>query len=313
MQPEPVDTGRSRGGRTESGVKPAPFAYRDPDSVDEVLALLAEHGDDAKLLAGGQSLGPMLNMRVVSPEFIVDLNRVKALSRRGTSADGGFAVGALVRQAELEDDPAFAAAQPLAAAALPWIAHRPIRNRGTVAGSLVHADPAAEWGGIILALDARLAIRRAGAPPREVEAENFFTGILESAVEAEDLLAEIRLPPWPDGARWGFREFARRRGDFALAGVACRFEVDGAGRCRSVRIGLVGVGDTAVRARLAESVLEGEPPGEELFADAAAAVCKEVAPLDDGHASAAYRSHLAGVVVADALAEAWERGGGNER
>ena len=294
-------------------MKPAPFAYRDPESVDEVLALLAEHGDDAKLLAGGQSLGPMLNMRVVSPEIVVDLNRVKGLNRRGTSADGGFAVGALVRQAELEDDPAFAAAQPLAAAALPWIAHRPIRNRGTVAGSLVHADPAAEWGGIVLALDARLAIRRAGAAPREVAAEDFFTGILETAVEPEELLAEIQLPPWPQGARWGFREFARRRGDFALAGVACRFEVDGAGRCRSVRIGLVGVGDTAVRARLAESVLEGEPPGEELFADASAAVRKEVAPLDDGHASAAYRGHLAGVVVADALAEAWGRGDPDER
>ena len=224
-------------------MKPAPFAYRDPDTVDEVLGLLAEHGDDAKLLAGGQSLGPMLNMRVVTPAVIVDLNRVRALGARGLSAGAGFALGALVRQAELEDDPGFAASQPLAAAALPWIAHRPIRNRGTVAGSLVHADPAAEWGGIVLALDARLVVRRAGAPPRAVAAEDFFTGILETAVEPEELLAEVRLPPWPEGARWGFREFARRRGDFALAGVACRFETDGAGGgCRSVRIGLFGVG-----------------------------------------------------------------------
>ena len=298
-------------------MKPAPFAYRDPDTVEEVLELLAEHGDDAKLLAGGQSLGPMLNMRVVTPAVIVDLNRVRALAARGLSAGAGFALGALVRQAELEDDPGFAASQPLAAAALPWIAHRPIRNRGTVAGSLVHADPAAEWGGIVLALDARLLVRRAGAPPRAVAAEDFFTGILETAVEPEELLAEVRLPPWPEGARWGFREFARRRGDFALAGVACRFEVDGAGGgCRSVRIGLIGVGDTAVRAQRAETVLEGEAPGPEVFAAAAAAARGEVEPLDDVHASAGYRRHLVEVLVEDALTEAWSRDGepaGKER
>ena len=293
-------------------MKPAPFAYRDPDTIDEVLALLAEYGDDAKLLAGGQSLGPMLNMRVVTPAVIVDLNRVETLTERGLSADAGFALGALVRQANLEDDPDFTASQPLAAAALPWIAHRPIRNRGTVAGSLVHADPAAEWGGIVLALDARLLIRRAGAPPRTVAAEDFFTGILETAVEPEELLAEVRLPPWPQGACWGFREFARRQGDFALAGVACRFEVDGAPgeRCRSVRIGLIGVGDTAVRARRAEAVLEGEAPGPEVFAAAAAAARGEVEPLDDGHASAGYRRHLVGVLIEDALADAWARSGG---
>ena len=293
-------------------MKPAPFAYRDPDTIDEVLALLAEHGDDAKLLAGGQSLGPMLNMRVVTPAVIVDLNRVETLTERGLSAGAGFALGALVRQAELEDDPDFAASQPLAAAALPWIAHRPIRSRGTVAGSLVHADPAAEWGGLVLALDAQLLVRRAGAPPRAVAAEDFFTGILETAVEPEELLAEVRLPPWPEGACWGFQEFARRPGDFALAGVACRFEVDGApgGRCRSVRIGLIGVGDTAVRARRAESVLEGEAPGPEVFAAAAAAARGEVEPLDDGHASAGYRRHLVGVLIEDALADAWARGAG---
>ena len=292
-------------------MKPAPFAYRDPDTVDEVLELLAEHGDDAKLLAGGQSLGPMLNMRVVTPAVIVDLNRVRALAARGLSAGASFALGALVRQAELEDDPGFAASQPLAAAALPWIAHRPIRNRGTVAGSLVHADPAAEWGGIVLALDARLLVRRAGAPPRAVAAEDFFTGILETAVEPEELLAEVRLPPWPEGARWGFREFARRRGDFALAGVACRFETDAAGGgCRSVRIGLIGVGDTAVRARRAEAVLEGEAPVPEAFAAAAATARGEVEPLDDGHASAGYRRHLVEVLVEDALADAWARDGG---
>ena len=292
-------------------MKPAPFAYRDPDTVDEVLELLAEHGDDAKLLAGGQSLGPMLNMRVVTPAVIVDLNRVRSLAARGLSAGASFALGALVRQAELEDDPGFAASQPLAAAALPWIAHRPIRNRGTVAGSLVHADPAAEWGGIVLALDARLVVRRTGAPPRVVAAEDFFTGILETAVEPEDLLVEVRLPPWPEDARWGFREFARRRGDFALAGVACRFETDGAdGGCRSVRIGLIGVGDTAVRARRAEAVLEGEAPGPEAFAAAAAVARGEVEPLDDGHASAGYRRHLVEVLVEDALADAWARDGG---
>ena len=290
-------------------MKPAPFAYRDPDSVEEALALLAQHGDDAKLLAGGQSLGPMLNMRLVSPAVIVDVNRVAALDYLRGSPDG-FAIGALVRQSALEDDPAFAAAQPLAAAALPSIAHRPIRNRGTVAGSLAHADPAAEWGGLVLALDARMTLRRAGAPPRVVAAEDFFLGILETAAAPDELLAEVRLPPWPAGARWSFRELSRRRGDFALAGVACRFEVDGDGRCRSARIGLIGVGDTAVRARAAESVMDGEPAGPVLFAAAAAAVRAEVEPFDDGHASAGYRRHLAAVLVEDALTEAWERAGG---
>lgn len=291
-------------------MKPAPFDYHDPETVDEALALLAEYGDDAKLLAGGQSLGPMLNMRVVSPAVVVDLNRVSALDYRRGSPEG-FAIGALARQSDLEDDPAFAARQPLAAAALPWIAHRPIRNRGTVAGSLVHADPAAEWGGLALALDARFEVRRGGGAARTVAAEDFFTGILETAVGPEELLAEVRLPPWPEGMRWGFREFARRRGDFALAGVACRFEVDGAGGCRSIRIGLIGVGDTAVRGRRAESALEGEPPGPAAFAAAAEAAREEVQPLDDGHASAEYRRHLAGVLVEDALTEAWGRDGGD--
>lgn len=294
-------------------MKPAPFAYRDPDTVEEALALLAEHGDDAKPLAGGQSLGPMLNMRLASPSLIIDLNRVASLGHRCGSPEG-FVIGALVRQSALEDDRAFAAAQPLAAAAIPWIAHRPVRNRGTVAGSLVHADPAAEWGGIALALDARLVIRRdGGAAPRVVAAEDFFAGILETAVAPDELLTEVRLPPWPSGARWSFREFARRRGDFALAGAACRFEVDGAGRCRSARIGLIGVGDTAVRARRAESVMEGEPPAPALFTAAAEAVRAEIDPLDDGHASAGYRRHLAGVVVEDALAEAWAGDGGAAR
>lgn len=294
-------------------MKPAPFAYHDPDTVDEALALLAEHGDDAKLLAGGQSLGPMLNMRVVSPAVVIDLNRVSALDYRRGSPEG-FAIGALARQSHLEDDPAFATSQPLAAAALPWIAHRPIRNRGTVAGSLVHADPAAEWGGLVLALDARFEVRRGGGEAaRTVAAEDFFTGILETAVGPEELLAEIRLPPWPAGTRWGFREFARRRGDFALAGVACRFEVDRAGGCRSVRIGLIGVGDTPLRGWRAESVLEGEPPGPAAFAAAAEAVREEVEPLDDGHASAEYRRHLAGVLVEDALADAWGREAPAER
>ena len=285
-------------------MKPAPFAYRDPETVEETLELLAEHGDDAKLLAGGQSLGPMLNMRVVAPAVVIDLNRVSALSYRRASPAGGFALGALARQAELEDDPRFARAQPLAAAALPWIAHRPIRNRGTVAGSLVHADPAAEWGGLALALDARLVVRRAGASPRTVGADEFFVGILETAVGPDELLAEIELPPWPEDTRHCFLEFARRRGDFALAGVACRFRVDESGGCHGVRIALIGVGDTPVRARRAESILDGEPPGPEVFAAAAEAVRQEVEPLDDGHASAGYRRHLAAVLVADALTEA---------
>lgn len=287
-------------------MKPAPFAYRDPSTRDEVLALLAEHGDDARVIAGGQTLGPMLNMRVVMPEVLVDLNGVGELDYRHEQ-DGGLRIGALTRQSALEDDETLAALQPMVADAVPWIAHRPIRNRGTVGGSLSHADPAAEWGALVLALDAELVIERHGAAPRAVPAQEFFQGILTTALEAEDLLAEIRLPPWPAGAGWSFREFARRHGDFALAGAACRIEADADGACTDARIALIGVSDTAQRALDAEERLRGERLVEGLIRECAHRAAAGIEPLEDMHAGADYRRHLARVMVEDALHEARQR------
>jgi len=283
-------------------MKPAPFDYAAPREVEEVLALLAQYGDDAKILAGGQSLGPMLNLRVVRPAVLVDINAVAALAR--LDAGGAWTLGALVRQCELEDHPRLGAAQPLLAAAIPHIAHRPIRNRGTVGGSLAHADPAAEWGALALALDARLEIARAGHAPRTLRAQDFFRGMLETDVAADELLASVRLPAWPPGTGFGFREFARRRGDFALAGVACRVSLDARGCCRDTRIALFGVGDRPLRGADAETALDAQLPGPVAFDAAARAAAAQIEPLDDLHASAAYRRRLVGILVREALDDA---------
>ncbi|NIR60337.1 MAG: xanthine dehydrogenase family protein subunit M [Gammaproteobacteria bacterium] len=292
-------------------MKPAPFAYAAPASLEEALELLVQYGEDAKIIAGGQTLGPLLNMRLVTPAILVDLNRVAELAylRR----DGGaLAVGALTRQSALEDDVALATQQPLVAAAIPFVAHRAIRNRGTVGGSLAHADPAAEWGGLVAALEVELVIQRAGSAPRTLAAADFFQGVLTTALEPEELLVEIRIPPWPEDAGWSFRELARRHGDFALAGVALRLSVDAQGRCRCARVAILGVGDGPVRATEAEGMLDGQAVGEETFRAAAECASKEVEPQSDVHASAAFRRHLTRVLVEDALAEAAARARGGD-
>ena len=286
-------------------VKPAPFEYVAPRDVGEVLALLAEFGDDAKILAGGQTLAPMLNLRVIAPGVIIDINRVDRLEFRCDR--DGLALGALFRQSALEDDAGLASRQPLVAAAIPLIGHRPIRNRGTVGGSLAHADPAAEWGALVLATDAELIVARHGEPSRAVAAVDFFAGMLETAIEPHELLVEVRLPRWPERSGWSFRELARRPGDFALAGVACRLGIDGAGRCAGGRLALIGTGDRPLRALRAEAVLEGEVAGSALFDAAAGEAADEVEPLSDLHASADYRRHLTRVLVRDALDEAHAR------
>ncbi len=287
-------------------MKPAPFDYVAPESLDEALAVLSQYGDEAKVIAGGQTLGPMLNMRVVTPTLLVDINRIEALQAQRRS-DAGLALGALTRQGSLEDDGDLHRHQPLVAVAIPHIAHRAVRNRGTIGGSLSHADPAAEWGALVQALDATLVIARQGAAPRALPASEFFQGLLTTALQPEELLLEVRLPAWPEGAGWSFREFSRRHGDFALAGVACRLAVDGASRCADAALGLIGVDDRPLRATSAEAVLRGEPAGEALFREAAARAAAETEPMNDLHASADYRRHLVEVLVFDALMEAQGR------
>lgn len=288
-------------------MKPAAFAYCDPETLDEALALLAEHGSDAKILAGGQTLGPLLNMRMAGPQIIVDINRIGELDYRHYGEDRSLAIGALTRQGALEDDSRLRACQPLVADAIPNIAHRAIRNRGTVAGSLSHADPAAEWGGLIMALDAQLVIRNADSGTRTLDAADFLQGALFTALEPEDMLVEIRLPPWPTDSGWSFMEFARRHGDFALAGVLASASLDGQGCCRNPRIALIGVEDVAVRARGAEQLLDGQTVDAERLAAAARQAAADVTPNADLHASAAYRRHLTAELTRRALTQTFER------
>lgn len=284
-------------------MKPAPFDYFDPDSVEEVLELLRQYGDEAKLLAGGQSLGPLLNMRLSVPQVIIDLNRVEALNYQ-REVDGWLVLGALTRQSTLEDDVTLRKRQPLVAEAIPFIGHRAIRNRGTVGGSLVHADPAAEWPALATALQAELVVRRAGQGGRVLGADDFFLSALVTTLEPDELLYEVRLPPWPPNAGWAFSQFSRRHGDFALLGVAARLNLDQGGRCTDARLALIGASPTPVRAYRAEAMLLGEAITERLFEAAGQQAGLEIEPEGDIHASAGYRRQLATVLVARALRQA---------
>jgi CO/xanthine dehydrogenase FAD-binding subunit len=284
-------------------MKPAPFEYFDPESEEEVLELLRQYGADAKLIAGGQSLGPLLNMRLAIPQVLIDLNRVVALDYQREEA-GWLVLGAQTRQSTLEDDPALRERQPLVAEAIPFIGHRAIRNRGTVGGSMAHADPAAEWPALVAALDAQMVVRRAGHADRVVGWEDFFLATLTTTLEPDELLAEVRIPAWPAGAGWAFVEFSRRHGDFAIVGVAARLGVDAAGHCTDARLALFGVGSGPVRVRQAEALLHGETAGEALFEAAGQQAGAEIEPEGDIHASAGYRRHLATVLVERALAQA---------
>ena len=250
----------------------------------------------------GQTLGPMLNFRALAPAALIDINRVEGLAyHRYTNA--GAVIGALTRNQALEDDEAFAIHQPLAAAAIPLIAHRAIRNRGTIGGSLAHADPAAEWAAVVLALDAELTVRKHGTPDRSIAATNFFRGMLETALEPDELLIEIKLPPWPRKAGWSVVEFSRRHGDFALAGIASMMLLAADGTCSEIRISAFGVGPTAMRLTKSENALRGSRPGPQIIQQVARQAAAEISPMDDNHASATYRRQLAQVLVDRSIAE----------
>jgi carbon-monoxide dehydrogenase medium subunit len=285
-------------------MKPAPFEYRDPRTLDEALALLAEHGEAAKVLAGGQSLVPMLNFRLARPGVLIDINRVPALD--AVSEDGGrLRLGALVRQRRLERWAADRA--PVMAAALRLVGHAAIRTRGTVAGSIAHADPAAELPALLLALDgAVVARRREGA--REIAAADFFQGPLATALAADEVIVETtwRLPA--AGTGWGFHEVARRHGDFALAGAAAVVQLR-AGQVAEARVAVFGCGPTPVRAEAAEQALLDRPPVPDVLAEAGRAGAERLSPHDDIHATATYRRRVAATLVTRALADAVARAG----
>lgn len=288
-------------------MKPAPFEYYAPRTLDEALTLLAAHGSDAKPLAGGQSLVPAMNFRLATPAVLVDLNGIAALAGI-EEHDGQVRVGAMTRQRSLETSDVIARRVPLVALALPHVAHAAIRTRGTLGGSAAHADPAAELPAVLVALDAAFTLQSATAT-RTVDAATFFTGLFATAIEPGELLTTITIPAEPPESRRAFLEIARRHGDFALAGVAASATVDDDGRCRQVRVALLGVGDRPVLAGAAR-VLEGERPTAALVREAAAAVAaQDVDPHGDIHASSDYRRHLVEVVVRRALAEMLNTGG----
>ena len=263
-------------------MKPAPFEYHAPETIEEVCSLLAEFGDDAKVLAGGQSLVPMLALRLTRFEHLIDVNRVPALSswRR---ENGTLVVGATTRQRSMERDAAVADAVPLLAQATPLIGHFQIRNRGTVGGSLAHADPASEYPAVAVALGAELEMAAAGGRQRRVAADDFFVGTWTTVIAADELLVGARFPVWPAGSAFAIEEVARRHGDFALAGVACAFVGERA------RIALFGVGPAPVRAPDAEAALaQGADPAE-----VAALAVRDLDPSGDVHASSATRVRIA--------------------
>jgi len=280
-------------------VKPAPFEYHDPRELPEALERLAGFGDEAKILAGGQSLMPMLNLRLARPAAVVDINRVSGLD--GLVVENGvLRVGALVRQRALERWALTRA--PLLAAALRLVGHVAVRNRGTIAGSVAHADPASELPALLLCLDGSV-VAESRSDRREIAASRLFVGPLMTALRPDELITQTRWHLPAPQAGWGFHEIARRHGDFALAGVACVIEV-GAGRVTRARIALFGVGPTATRAEAAERALLGREPSAKTIAEAAGLATEGLHPDSDLHAPAEYRRRVAGTLTARALTDA---------
>jgi carbon-monoxide dehydrogenase medium subunit len=295
-------------------MKAAAFDYVAPRSLDEAVAALAQHGDDAKLLAGGQSLVPVLALRLASPSVLIDLNRVAGLDRIAIDTDGTTTAGAMVRGRTLELSPEIARAQPLIHAAMPWVAHVQIRNRGTLGGSLSHADPSAELPAVALACNATMVLHSLRGS-REVAADDFFLGLFTTALAPDEILAGVRFPAWPGGRRHGFVEMSRRHGDYAMVGVALTLDVDPADRVSGARVVLFGAADKPVRAHAFVAALIGEPAALALAARAAARATVGLDPRSDHQASAEYRRELAQVLVRRALAKALESGNcaGNQR
>lgn len=285
-------------------MKPARFEYFCPRTIDEAVELLWTHGDEAKVLAGGQSLVPLMNMRLARPAVIIDINRIDALGYL-REQDGILRLGALARQRAAERSPIVSERCPLLRDALHLVGHVQIRNRGTVGGSIVHADPAAEPGAILAALDGEVTVRRKDGE-RTITASDLFVTYLTTSLDPRELLVEVRIPALPRGAGWSWMEISRRHGDFALAGVGVVLAVRG-GTITEARIALTGVGPTPVRAAGAERLLTGHAPSEALWQEAADAVRAAVTPDGDIHASAEYRTHVSGVLTQRALREAHSR------
>ncbi len=289
-------------------MKPAWFDYYAPRSLDEALRILAEAGPNGRVLAGGQSLMPMLNCRLLNPDILVDINRIEALNRLDVTEDC-LTVGALVRHADLLHDDRVRDGWPLLFEATKQVAHPAIRNRGTVCGSVAHNDPAAEHPSVLVTLGGTVVIASI-AGRRELSAKQFFTGILSTALQPGEMVVAVRYPRPPAGTGAGFVEFARRLGDFAMAGAAATLKLHD-GICEHARLTIVGMGEGPFRAHAAEDLLTARRLGADergaAFAEVAERVRAAVEPTDDVHASSSYRRHLAGVMAKRALEAALGR------
>jgi aerobic carbon-monoxide dehydrogenase medium subunit len=285
-------------------VKPPPLLWLRAESIDSALDGLARYGDEAKVIAGGQSLVPLLNFRLARPGVLVDVNRIRELSYVHAE-DGTLTIGALTRQREIERSPVAARACPLLSQSMRHIGHAQIRNRGTVGGSLAHADPAAELPAVAVALDAEIVAARPGGE-RAIPAREFFVGPLMTVLEPDELVVAVRVRIRP-GAKAAFREVARRAGDFALAGLAAEVELDARGTVEAASLAALGVGGTPVRLTAAEQALEGRELGAEAIEDAAGAAAAEVEPPADVFAEPAYRRQLVSTLVRRTLTELAER------
>jgi carbon-monoxide dehydrogenase medium subunit len=275
-------------------LKSSPFEYRAPATLREALDLLAAD-PEAVVIAGGQSLMPVLAFRLAAPSMLVDLRRVPGLDTVDIG-DAGVRLGARVRWRDIEDDARLAIAHPLLREAIGHVAHYQIRNRGTVGGSLAHADPAAELPGIAVACDAEITLVGA-AGARTVDAGEFFTGPLSTVRQSDEIITELHLPFWPTDRRWAFREFAQRQGDFALAGIALFYDEDDRARVRNAHVGVIGACDRPERLLEVEAILNGEAIDEDLIREAAVIAARTVDPPEDIHAGAAYRRALVATLV----------------
>jgi len=284
-------------------MKPSAFEYHNPQSVAEAIELLDRYGDEAKIIAGGQSLVPMMNFRLARPEILIDINGIKELEYIKNEGDE-LVIGALTRERDIEKSPLVMEQFPFLSKAISYIGHSAIRNRGTIGGSLVHADPSAELPTSLCALNGKLKV--VGPSGEKIlEPDEFFLTYLTTSLEPSDLLTEIRIPALPENTGWSFSELSRRSGDFAVVAVGILLFPDAAGVCREARIAMGGVAPTPVRAQEAEALLASQTFSEELIAKAALQAAEETDTEPDYHASAEYRMDMARVFVKRGLQEAW--------
>jgi len=291
-------------------MKPCAFEYFSPGSVQETIALLDRYGDDAKIIAGGQSLVPMMNFRLARPEILIDINAIRELEYISTEGDE-LAIGALTRERDIEQSALVLEKWPILSRAVSFIGHSTIRNRGTIGGSLVHADPSAEIPTALCALDGKVKVVGPSGEKQLAPAE-FFLSYLTTSLEPSDLLVEVRIPALPKKMGWSFRELSRRSGDFAIVAVAILLFTEAAGVCREARISMGGVAPTPLRAQEAESLLAGQKITDKLIERAAQQASEETDTESDYHASAEYRKNMARVFVNRGLQEAWNMVNGGQ-